>query len=377
MIEKNVLITGATGFVGAHLLNKLIHQDDISEVYLTSRNVNKNAFMEDHQSILSVLDKYGLNSSKEKIRKIKIIYGDISEPKIGMHEILYHELASRVDTIYHVAAEVHHLKKYEELKKSNVDSVMDIINFAKDGKNKIVNFVSTMGSASKRDAHGKFVEDFPDYNSDDANITMGYLKSKYEAEKILAKPENKDFVNIFRLGYISGSIKSGVGLYENNQLMLFIKSCIQMGYAPKIERVLNLTPVDFTSDIVGSKYFRSNSKHVMHLVNCRQYVTWSELIDFLNDEGFCIKKIDLPSWQELLKKSGRDNALYRMLLTYRRSDADNHIIRFGKNINEYHMDNVISFCKDENIPMPQIKYDYLKKIVNYLIEVGFLTKMVC
>ncbi len=158
--------------------------------------------------------------------------------------------------------------------------------------------------------------------------------------------------------------------------MLFIKSCIQMGYAPQIERTLNLTPVDFATEIVGSKYFRNHSMHVMHSVNCKQYVSWSELIDFLNDEGFNIKKIDLPSWQEHLRKSGKSNALYRMLLTYRRPDADNHIIRFGKNIHQYRMENIVSFCEENNIQMPTIKYDYFKKLLNYLIEVGFLTKMV-
>lgn len=375
MDKKNILLTGATGFVGAHLLSELMRQDDISEIYLILRNVDKNIMVQNHEAIIPTLEKFNINFSKEKLKKVKIIYGNILEKKIGINsEVLYHGLSKKVDVIYHVAAEVHHLKTYEELKKANVDSIKEIIDFSINKKKKIINFISTMGAASKKDSNGKFVEDFPDNNKNDNSISMGYLKSKYEAEKLLSHPDYRNFVNIFRLGYISADTKNGIGLYESNQLMLFIKSCIQLGYAPNIERIINLTPVDFTSIIVGSHYFRNNAKHVMHLVNNREYITWLELVKFLNNEGFKINEIDLPSWQGHLKKSGRDNALYRMLLTYRRPDADNHIIKFGKNINEYNIDNVALFCKQENLSMPKIKYDYLRKIFNHLLKIGFLTK---
>jgi thioester reductase-like protein len=376
MDKKNILITGATGFVGVHLLAKLIDQADVAEIYLISRNADKNGFLQTYDSIFPILNKYGLTYSKKSIKKIKILYGDISEPYLGIQDELYHSLIEKIDVVYHVAAEVNHLKKYEALKRSNVDCVQDIISFAKNKKKKIINFISTMGAASKRGAHSKFLEDFPDCSANDINISMGYLKSKYEAEKILSKPDIKAYVNIFRLGYISGNTISGIGMYENNQLMLFIKSCTQIGYAPTIDRVINFTPVDFTSEILSSKYFRDNSKRVMHLVNCSQFVTWVEIIDFLNEKGFNIKKIDLASWQTLLKKSGKNNALYRMLLTYRRMDADDHIIKFGKNLDEYNINNVISFCNEMNICFPKIKYDYLSKIFSFLTEVGFLTKKV-
>jgi len=375
MGKKNILLTGATGFVGAHLLSNLISQDDVSEVYLTSRNINKNFIVQNYEAIIKTLENFGINYSKENIKKVKIIYGNMLESRIGISsDILYHGLSEKIDVIYHVAAEVHHLKMYDDLKKANVDSVKEIADFSVNRKKKIINFISTMGSASKKNSNGKFLEDFPDSAKDDHSISMGYLKSKYEAEKILSNPNYRDFVNIFRLGYISADTESGIGLYENNQLMLFIKSCIQLGCAPDIKRFINLTPVDFASKIIGSYYFRENASHVMHLVNNSEYITWSEFIEFLNNEGFNVKEISFSSWQEDFKRSGKDNALYRMMLTYRRPDADNHILRFGKNIHEYNIDNVGLFCKKENIFMPKIKYDYLRKIFNHLLEVGFLTK---
>lgn len=369
---KNILITGATGFVGAHVLNQIIQEKSVSTVYVISRNISKTSSVEEPDSILPIFEKYSLEYTPSNAKKIKVIYGNILEPNIGIHQELYQELTEKLDVIYHVAAEVHHIKQYDELKKANVDSVETLIELAKKKKKKIINFISTMGAATKKDEEGKYVEDFTDNSSVD--ISMGYLRSKYEAEKILSAPSNRDFVNIFRLGYISSHTETGIGLCENNQLMLFIKSCIQMNHAPDINRLINLTAVDFTASIVGSEYFMSHTKNVMHLVNSREYISWSEIIDFLNNEGFYIKKISLKAWQELLKKSGRSNALYRMLLTYRRSDADDHIIKFGKNITEYRMNNVLSFCKANNIIMPKVKYDYLKKIFNHMYRIGFISR---
>jgi thioester reductase-like protein len=234
-----------------------------------------------------------------------------------------------------------------------------------------------MAAASEKDFLGQYTEDF--VRDRPVNLAMGYLKSKYEAEKILSSNRNNNFINIFRLGYISANKENGVCLYENNQLMLFIKSCIQLGFAPIIDRTINLTPVDFAASVLGAQFFRKNSNQILHLVNCSEYIIWIELIDFLNDIGYRIKLIELSKWQELLKKSGKSNVLFRMLLTYRRKDADDHIIRFGKNIHEYHINNIKNLCVNENIILPKIKYDYIKKIFDYLVEVGFLSnpKSIC
>lgn len=361
---KNILITGSTGFVGSHVLKEVVTHKDIKKIYLLIRNKSgKDHFFES-------LKKYALDFTNEEIKKIEFISGDVSKFKLGINSHNYTNLYNIIDVIYHVAADVNHVKKYEDLKKSNVDCLNDLIDLSQNGNKKIINFVSTMAAASEKDSFGFYTEDF--VGESPSTLSMGYLKTKYEAEKILSSAKSDSSINIFRLGYISGNLENGVSLCEKNQMMLFIKSCIQLGFSPILTRDINLTPVDFTAKILGSPFFREKFGHVFHLVNNREYVTWIELMNFLNEFGYKIKLIELSEWQKKLIASGKDNALYRMLLTYRRKDADDHIIRFGKNIHEYHINNINNFCEREKIIIPKIKYNYIKKIFEYLIDIGFL-----
>ncbi len=80
----------------------------------------------------------------------------------------------------------------------------------------------------------------------------------------------------------------------------------------------------------------------------------------------------MEDWQNKLKRSGRDNALFRLLLTYRTKNAKNNILRFGKNIHQYHYEKTKSICEKYKIQPPQIKYAYLNVIFNYLNDVGFI-----
>ncbi|MDC4364597.1 SDR family oxidoreductase, partial [Acinetobacter baumannii] len=40
--KKNVLLTGATGFIGSYLLAELLVNENIGKIYILSRKVDKN-----------------------------------------------------------------------------------------------------------------------------------------------------------------------------------------------------------------------------------------------------------------------------------------------------------------------------------------------
>lgn len=62
----------------------------------------------------------------------------------------------------------------------------------------------------------------------------GYVLSKWVSEKILWNETDYGLkVAIFRPGNITGHSKTGMVHFENNHALLFLKSCIQLGVAPK------------------------------------------------------------------------------------------------------------------------------------------------
>ncbi len=353
-MKKVVFLTGGTGFIGKYLIEKLVALPEIKLIYVLRREQSGNPSFNDSE-----------------MRKVEFITGDIAIKGLGLSFEDYDKICQEVDVIYHLAAEVNFVKPFSSLVNSNVNSLSELIAICKYGKKKILNFTSTLGAACSKDKNNNYIEDFPDktpYYSD-----MGYLQSKYEAEKLLSEEDNRrDFVNIFRLGYITSHSKTGSCPYKNNQLMLFIKSCIQLGVYPNLKRLLNLTSVDFAADIMGLRDFMSSGGHVINLFNCSEYISWNELMSWFVKRGYDMKMTDFKSWQEQFLSAGKDNALFRLRLVYRKKNADDKILRFGKEIDKYRTDKLCYYVDKYGINMPAIKERLLPAMFNYLRSANFL-----
>lgn len=346
------LLTGASGFVGSDVRRALLASGRVQTLYVLGR---------------------GFPFRTERVEagvRVVEVPSDLARERLGLDEAIWRELAAGVDVIYHIAAEVNHLKTAAQLRTVNVDAVRVLMDLTSEGRRKVLNFASTLGAAAALDAAGRYAESLPDDTP--FGPTMGYLVSKYEAERVIAAHPARDRANVFRLGYISGDQSTGRCLYADNQLMLLLKSCIQLGEAPALVRTLNFTPVDFTATVMTHPEFMVGSGCVMHLFNQRDLVDWGELISLLNLRGYPVEVLGLPAWQERLKLAGRENALFRFLLVYRRPDADAHVIRFGREIQRYATGTLGAFCARNGLDMPAIKYDYLNKMLDYLVEVDFL-----
>jgi thioester reductase-like protein len=367
MSGKNILITGATGFVGAHLLDKLAREKDVGQIFVLCRAGQGQLPI---ARVSEAFHRFCLNDAgiADRLHAVK---GDISEKRLGLSESDYKTVCEKIDVIYHVAARVNHVLPYQALKAANVDSTAELMKIAITDKQKILNFVSTFGSASRRDEKGKFVEAFPDDSMLESD--MGYLLSKWASEKLLKKFNDAGFgTNIFRLGYVTGHRESGVSLSDDNQLMLLIKSCIQLGYAPRLPRLINMTPVDAAAEVMAVTEFRERAGQVLNIANTTEYISWEEIIEWLNDSGYAIQLLEFCEWQSKIRHITEENALFKFLPLYSRADAEQKVLRFGKNITQYHTDESSKLIRKYGIDMPKVKYELLDKYFRYLRKIAFI-----
>jgi thioester reductase-like protein len=368
--QKNVLLTGATGFIGAHLLNELLDTDAVATIYVLCRKIDQ---ANERQRIIDAFNKFSIYPAVDLADtvKIRMVSGDITLPRLGLEDADYRMLCEDVDVIHHIAARVNHIRPYEVLKAANVDSVEDLIVLAKTGKQKVLNFVSTLGSAVRRDDEGRYVEDFP--QEDPLKSDMGYLLSKWEAEKRLARYHQEGGkANIFRLGYISGHSRSGAALYSDNQFMLFIKSCIQLGYAPELPRLINFTPVDFTAQVMNLPIYMQEGGHALNLFNYTELIHWHEIVGWLNSRGYAIETLEFYEWQKHLLAYGEKNALYRFLPLYGTEGSHDKILRFGREIQQFRTEKIQAVTEASHIHLPKLKYQLLDRYLCYLQLQDFL-----
>ena len=142
-----ILVTGASGFVGRYLVNHLSKTDEVIACVRKKSNL--------------------LPSSVQQI--VSNNFFDIAIPK-------------DTDVIVHLAGIAHNKNNsVGEFKKINVDGTLELASKALEANIKRFIFISSIG-VNGNSTHGKaFTE------QDTPNPTNDYTKSKYEAEKALAK----------------------------------------------------------------------------------------------------------------------------------------------------------------------------------------------
>ncbi|KAK4228637.1 hypothetical protein QBC38DRAFT_508775 [Podospora fimiseda] len=123
---RNILLTGATGFLGQNLLHSFLSNPSIQQVHA-----------------LAVRDPSKLSSHP----KLTIHPGDLSQPLLGISKPDFDQLAETVDAIIHNGAEVSFLKNYFSLRAPNVSSTKTLVELAVPRRIPI-HFVST-GTVSK------------------------------------------------------------------------------------------------------------------------------------------------------------------------------------------------------------------------------------
>jgi len=106
--EKNVFITGATGFVGKLLLEKLLFScEKINKIYVLIREKNGHSADQRLNDITAckVFDK--LRTKEPTFReRIQAVTGDILENNLKLSESLMNELQQNVNVVFHLAGTV-------------------------------------------------------------------------------------------------------------------------------------------------------------------------------------------------------------------------------------------------------------------------------
>lgn len=118
--DTNVFLTGATGFVGKALLEKLLRTCQVETVYILMRS-KRGTDPKDRLKELfnnSVFDLIK-EKSPEVFDKVRLIEGDISMENLGISEKERILLYSKVDIVFHSAANVRFDEKFNNAIKLN------------------------------------------------------------------------------------------------------------------------------------------------------------------------------------------------------------------------------------------------------------------
>lgn len=356
---NNILLTGATGFLGAHLLESLYQNTPATIFCLVRSSSNATA----SEKLMLALKKYCINVSIDK--RIIVIDGNLDKPNLGLSASTYETIAIKVDTIYHNGAFVNHLYHYEMLRPANVLSTIEILKLASYKKNKTIHYISTLSAVCNLSVHDRHIfEELLEYENEKPP-TDGYNQTKWVSEKLLAEAVRRNFnIYIYRPGWIFGNSITGIFPFSGNHLLLLIQGCIQLGIAPNWKVPLNILPVDFVSKlIVNIACSASFEKQVFNLINHHQ-ITWIEIINHLNQNGHQVKLVPSDQWVKTVNQIDRNNALFYLLPIYMHADHswENELNKVSK----VHDANTQLALDQFQISQPLIDQNMLAKCFSFL-----------
>ncbi len=237
-----ILLTGATGFLGAFLLDELLRQTD-AEVYCLIRGGSRERAL---RRLFQNLEKYDLDPISVADRIIPVP-GDLSQPELGLAPEDFDQLAREIDVIYHNGAVLNFAYTYPVLRESNVRGTHEILRLAMRHHLKPTHYVSTVAvlASSHRSAFDLVTEAdrLPSFSS----LRDAYSQTKWMSEQLIAVARERGLpVTIYRPGGITGHSQTGI-CNVGDLIHVMALGCYQLGTLPHLDLEFNLAPVDFVA----------------------------------------------------------------------------------------------------------------------------------
>jgi amino acid adenylation domain-containing protein/thioester reductase-like protein len=305
-----VLLTGATGFIGAFMLAELLAATK-ADVYCLIRAADE---ADGVRRIRDNLASYMLWDDAYASRVVPVI-GDLARARLGLSDADFGALAATIDAIYHCGARVNYVLPYPQLKPANVGGTREVIRLAMSGRPKPVNSMSSLAVFAPE---GDAVRSIREH--DDPRLSavppVGYSQTKWVAERLLRAAGSRGLpVCIYRLGRVWGHSQTGA-CQAVDFMWLMVKGCIQFGAMPDLPWAQNLIPVDYLAKAIVYLSLRRESLgktfHMFHPVATR----FKELTSYAVGLGYKIRTVPYEEWLDALKREAersQDNALYPML----------------------------------------------------------------
>ncbi|MDQ0351468.1 nucleoside-diphosphate-sugar epimerase [Alkalibacillus filiformis] len=255
----NILITGATGFLGTNLVQRLVNENH--HVYLLVRNKQK-------------LEGVYNQIPHHRHDQINVVEGDLLDEGLGISPDTAIQLKGKIDAVYHTAAYLSFDESERDLVFNiNLKGTERVLEVAKQLQVKRFIHVSTAYTL------GESTEGHEKLHSIDNEFVNAYEESKCHAEHLVMSYKDDLDVIIVRPAIIIGDSSTGeadttFGLYGILRTVQLLKKRAErkqdkQSYRLLIERdtVSNLVPVNFVIDILALSLTSGEPGTIYHATN--------------------------------------------------------------------------------------------------------------
>jgi amino acid adenylation domain-containing protein/thioester reductase-like protein len=286
--NKIALLTGATGFLGSSLLEKLVKQYDTVHCIVRGNDIDKAK-----ERLETILVNNNININEINLNKINIILGDVSEEKLGLSEKEYTELSLSIDSIYHCAANVNNILTYAQLYKANVLSTVNIAEFLFSGRDKELHYASTLSVYVSSDKLNNSVFNEDVLVNDGHRLYSGYAQTKWLSDYYLNKlNEISGNIYSYRFGLLTPSVTNFIPA-PNSFLSTCVNDIKNIGVIPQsnIDLSMDITPLDIAVNSMYNISVANDYQRIFH-ITINYQLTLNKIAALLNIN----KSINTEEW---------------------------------------------------------------------------------
>lgn len=301
----NILLTGATGFLGIHVLKELLkNESGIIYCFVRSRGN-----LSGTDRLKSLLFYYFADDFDENVfnDRLEVLEGDITD--FGYFEDV---ISLNIDTVINCAANVKHFSSGTDIEDINFGGVINGLKFAKMKNAKYVQ-VSTYSVA------GESIDNFPplDVNFTEKDLFIGqgmdnqYILSKFLAERAILEAAVEDDldVKIMRVGNLMArSSDSEFQInFETNGFINRLKAFVTMGKMPyaMLSGNVEFSQIDMTAKSIVALAKTPKECVVFHPYNSHN-ITFADIIEIIKPLGLDIEPCEDEEYENVLKEALAD-----------------------------------------------------------------------
>ncbi|KAI4243708.1 MAG: hypothetical protein L6R40_003321 [Gallowayella cf. fulva] len=342
-----VLLTGATGALGAHILHLLRSRAKISRITCLVRAASPLAAHERVSKSLIARGKPGLppfSDSKSTLRQdsaspsatVICSPASLSDRDLALHPSIYTHLTHTTTLIIHAAWAVNFTARLRSFEKDHVAGLSHLLNLAHSSSRNRQSprflFLSSTASVTNTPATDHPIPERISTTPTDAS-PLGYSRSKWVAESICASYSNrvtspspqsnpkapKANIAILRIGQLTSDTEHGIwNISEAWPLMLSTAPALHA--LPDLgDQALDWLPVDTAAKAVlevaesmkdvatddgGVENADTTSPQIFHILNPSSSPTWSDLLAAIKDASPVLDLDVLPprEWLQRLER---------------------------------------------------------------------------
>lgn len=304
-----VVLTGATGSLGAHLLAQLLNCPDVRYLYCLVRGENP------QERVLQALQQRNLPITKPS--RLIALTSDLSESELGLSPEIYQHLLTQVTTIIHSAWAVNFnlgIKSFESQHIAGVQKLLQLSLSVTTPQPARLFFCSSIAAALGTPTPATIPE-APLHNLK-AALSQGYARSKLVSEHIVrtAATSAGALTRNLRIGQIVGD--GNMGLWNDTEAIpLMIRSALTLHVLPALDETESWLPVDTLAStilelagITTSRPAASDEDHdlVYNLENPQTFSWTKDLLPELKQSGMEFEIVRVDEWLQKLRQYERD-----------------------------------------------------------------------